>query len=161
MILYIPLHHQLDQSASFISLCFSPTFFILLFTFFSPHSPLHFFCNPPKAISCVSLSLFLPVTPFHHHSFSLQPHLWSREYGKWEESTALACSNNTFVLSFSPDMIRRTQLGDTGSLYSSLSPFSSPVGFFLLVTLPDLTSLENLNLSFIVPPLTKLVFPCS
>lgn len=60
-----------------------------------------------------------PVTPFHHHSFVLRPHLSISGPGRAEsesESATLTLSISTFVLSFSPDMIWVIRLGDRGSL---------------------------------------------
>ena len=138
----------------------------------------HLVCNPPLAISCFPPSLFSTL----HHSFSPsprlppQPHIsisWSCENRKREESAALTRSlQDPHLLIFSGYDMRNSarEMQPRCATHCPSSPLlSSPLLSSPLLSSPllsceslsSLTSLENLNLSFIVPLLAKLVFPCS
>lgn len=147
----ITLCHRLIHSAPFIFLCLSSFFSCFSHVLF-PLSPHGFFSNPPKAISYFLCPFSLPVTPFHHHSFFLQPHL--SIYGlRRIESERRALIPTT------------TSLGSHFLLIwyewftlTLLCPFP-PLLWVSSLYLLSQPSLENLNLTFIVPPLAKLVFP--
>lgn len=156
------MFHTCTLTAPFRHFSFTSSFLFQLFQFyFLIRLSSASFLTLPRLFPVFLCPFFLPVTSFNHHSSFLQPHPSISGLGRTE-------SERRALLSLPPTTPPSSHFlliwyeWFSWKEMAQCAVFAAPLllscEFCAPLTLPAFTSLENLNLSYIVPPFRKNLF---